>query len=115
LSAVIDDKHGEYMERVGVPLQVDVQSDLVTAMPRAVRCTYLQWENGTDVRPSMSKTTFYKHRNDLLAYGIDIAVPKAAAGSVIPLFKTVSGEEVKTPSDWYARNLIHIGNLKYAS
>ncbi|QIB67456.1 phage/plasmid replication domain-containing protein [Kineobactrum salinum] len=51
------------------------------------------WKEGVDVRPMMSKPTFYRHRSELLPLGIDIALPNEQVEcEIIPLFR-------KSPAD----------------
>lgn len=43
-------------------------------LTRTYRTTYYDYINGVNLKNRMSSTTFYKHRNELLKFGIDIAV-----------------------------------------
>lgn len=45
------------------------------SIPKKVKATFHDYTNGVNVRGSMSKATFYKHRRLLLQFGIDIAMP----------------------------------------
>lgn len=45
-------------------------------MPKAVRGTFMEWAQGDDIRKSVSKPTFYRHRRVILdALQVDIAAP----------------------------------------
>jgi len=46
----------------------------VDEISRTYRTTYYDYINGVNLRNRMSSTSFYKHRKELLKYGIDIAV-----------------------------------------
>lgn len=46
----------------------------VDKLTRTYRTTYFDYINGVDLKNRMTKTTFYKHRKELLKYGIDIAI-----------------------------------------
>lgn len=90
--------------------QADIPSEVIEHMPRAIRGTYLLWKDGINVQPMLSERTFYRHRSELLSYGVDIALTKDEdSAKVIPLFRTVIGEPVTVP-DWaYSENLIFRG------
>lgn len=106
----LDQLFTEYFGKIEMSAQADIPSEVIEHMPRAIRSTYLLWKEGINVQPMMSKQTFYRHRHDLLGYGIDIAMTKEQdSAQVIPLFRTVIGEPVTVP-DWaYSQNLIFRG------
>jgi II/X family phage/plasmid replication protein len=67
----------------------------------ALRAAVLAWESGADLRSIFPLRTFYRHRTDLLPYGIDIAAlqPKEERSNVVPLHKTLEARPVSVP-DW---------------
>lgn len=96
----------EYFERIDIAMNTNVTSEEIQSMPRAIRNTYLMWQNGVDVRPTLSKASFYRHRSQLLPYRVDIAMPPAAGGEVIPMFVTAKGEPEQCPQDFHDRGII---------
>lgn len=42
-------------------------------LPPHLRGTYALWAQGVDLRVSLSRRTYYRHRKELLAYGVDIS------------------------------------------
>lgn len=67
-------------------------------MPRHLRATYVSWRNGWP-QGSISKATFYRHRKQLLAYGVDISVPSNVR--TLPLrVRMVDVAALEAP-DWY--------------
>lgn len=97
----------EYFGRVEMSPQVDIASDEVISLPRAIRSTYLLWKEGIDVRNMHSRPTFYRHRSHLLRYGVDIDLPvHSDESNVIPMFRTVVGNPVSIPSWAYDDNLV---------
>ena len=104
---VLDKLFRVYFGRIEMASQTDIPSEEIQAMPRAIRSTYLLWKEGIDVKPMMSESTFYRHRHELLTYGVDILTrPLGEESRVIPLFRTVTGEPVEIP-DWaYEQGLV---------
>lgn len=105
--AVIDQLYREYWGRIEMSTQAAVTSEELNLMPRALKTTYLLWKEGVSVRGNMSTPTFYRHRHELLNYGIDIAIPNEGTSSnVIPLFQIIEAKPVGIP-DWaYSKGLI---------
>lgn len=68
-------------------------------MPRALRATYVSWKHGFP--QDLPKTTFYRHRNALLKYGIDISVPSNVVRLPIRI-RTVDVAALEAP-EWYRR------------
>jgi II/X family phage/plasmid replication protein len=107
---VINELYWSYFRRVEMAPQADIPSKEIEHMPRAIRSTYLLWKEGVDVQPMMSKATFYRHRHDLLGYGVDIAIQKEGGETnVIPLFRTITGTPVSVPEWAYSKGLIYTG------
>lgn len=108
---VIDKLYSEYWGRIEMSTQAAIASDELQLLPRTLKSTYLMWKEGVLLRSSMSKTSFYKHRHDLLQYGIDIAIPNDHQSSnVIPLIQIIEAKPVSVP-DWaYEKGLIFVPN-----
>lgn len=81
--------------------------DLVAQLPRPLRSSYVLWRSGEDLRQTLSHQTFYRHRNALLAYNIDITiVQEKERNNVIPLIRYLEAEPAEIPQWAYERNLI---------
>lgn len=104
---VVNELYWKYFGRVEVSAQAQIASHEIEALPRNVRSTYLLWKEGVIPRNIMSKATFYRHRAELMYYGVDISLPYSGPTSnVIPLFREVVGTSVDVP-DWaYTDGLI---------
>jgi len=99
--------YDEYFGRIEVSAQATIPSTQICNLQRAIRDSYLMWSTGIDPRPMMSKSTFYRHRCELLGYGIDISLPKDDLEcQVIPLFRQVTGSPVGVPGWAYEQSLV---------
>lgn len=87
-----------YWARVAMADQLELEVDLIHTLKGAVRNTYSSWLLGLDCRSIMSRTTFYRHRQELLKYGIDITIAKEQS-NVIPMIRTIVLEPLGIP-DW---------------
>lgn len=66
-------------------------------LPRHLRATYVSWQNG--FHQQLSRRTFYRHRAELLKYGIDISVPSNV--KTLPLrVREVKVAALEAPT-WY--------------
>jgi II/X family phage/plasmid replication protein len=105
---VIDELYSEYWGRIQMSTQAAIPSQEIQLMPRALKSTYLLWKEGIQIRPSMSKTAFYRHRHELLQLGIDISIPREEqlVSNVIPLIQIIEAKPVGIP-DWaYEKGLV---------
>jgi len=95
--------YNEYIAAVNIAGDVAMTDDFVNTLRPALRDAYKQWRDGVDLRdPSvMTKRTFYRHRAELLKFGVDIAMkqPKKAAFNVIPLRSVFEAKPLGIP-DW---------------
>lgn len=81
----------EYLGRVEMSEQKQ-RDDLVLELSTHLRSTYLLWKEGHCCKTLLPKRTFYRHRKDLLEFGIDISVPNPnddSLSNVIPLRRVI--------------------------
>lgn len=99
----------DYLKRIEMSEQITLTTDKLNELPRALKGTYLLWSNGQSMRDNLSKPTFYRHRKELMKYGIDIniAVDQVDRSNVVPLVRVLEAKPVATPSWAYDLNLIH--------
>lgn len=105
--SVVRALYKDYFGRIEMSAQANIPSEEIKHLTRSIRDSYLMWKEGIDVRPMMSKACFYRHRSELLGYGVDISIPNDDLEcKVIPLFRQVTGSPVGVP-DWaYSQSLI---------
>lgn len=105
----INELFSRYIGRIEMTEQIRLSSQEQLNLPTKLQSSYLHWNNGEDLRSLLSKTSFYRHRRDLLEYGIDIAIRKEVADrtNVIPLIRVLEAIPVAVP-DWaFELGLVH--------
>lgn len=83
---------------------IDEVADMAK-LPDHLRGTYAQWKLGHDLRGSMTKAKFYRHRRLIEGLtGVDIAISPAAPGtaSVVPIKRVLEARLVGRPA-WSVR------------
>lgn len=90
----------EYLGRVEMSEQKPVD-DITLKLPRHLGLTYLSWKEGYCLKTTLPKNTFYRHRRELLEFGIDISIPnpKEPASNVVPLNRVIEMRPCGIP-DW---------------
>lgn len=84
-----------------------LKDEILDTLPPRLRMTYQSWLNGDDLKAILPSKTFYRYRNQLREYGIDIstASPKEKT-NVIPLVRILEAKPVGIP-DWaYEKGLV---------
>lgn len=98
----------DYMGKIDMSQQATLIDEQLLKLPRAVYATYQLWRQGADVRQILVKTTFYRHRQLLAEYGIDISAMHLAPehNNVVPLVRIIEAKPVAIPQWAYERGLI---------
>lgn len=92
-----------WSEKVGtLTFNDEAKSDNVDllGLPDHLRGTYAQWKLGADLRQSMKKAKFYRHRALIRGLtSVDIAVPPSAkpTATVVPIKRTLEAQPVTRP------------------
>lgn len=73
--------------------------DDIDTLPRHLKPTYVCWRDG--LPQSISKATFYRHRTELLKYGVDISVPNNVHRMPARI-RTIDVAALAVP-EWYRR------------
>ena len=98
------DIFNKYYEGLEMSSQQDLSTDALYSLPAKLKPVYKLWQSGGDLREIYSKSTFYRHRKDLLEYGIDIAVTQRPESSksaqIIPLVVTLKAVEAESVPEW---------------
>lgn len=76
-----------------------MEYDKFDDLPRGLKATYVSWRDGSP--QGITRATFYRHRQKLLAYGIDISVPNNVARMPVRV-RTVEVAALEAPP-WYRR------------
>lgn len=87
------ERYSEVMTRASAEVE-DLGS-----LPKAVLATFRMWQAGDDITSKLSRATFYRHRRELLPYGVDIAV-KSNVTALKTKTRVVRLGPV-SPPDWY--------------
>lgn len=89
---------GQYMSKIELSGNVRLHRTVIEKLPRRLRSTYALWETGHDCALFMKRASYYAHRKDLLAYGIDISKPKVSVTNVVPLIRVIEARPKAIPT-----------------
>ena len=87
-----------FNEHSGVMTRAQRSTDDLDELPRHLRATARDYLAGMDCRQTLSRPTFYRHRNELLAFGLDIAIRNVSP--FVPRVRVVELARAEVPS-WY--------------
>lgn len=107
----------DYLERIDMSEQVALSTEKLLELPHRLKGTYILWKSGENPRENMCRQTFYRHRRELLEYGIDInlAVEKPDRSNVVPLIRVLEAKPVEIP-DWaFDQGLVHSSTRQAAN
>ncbi|ECH6751580.1 TPA: phage/plasmid replication protein, II/X family [Salmonella enterica] len=81
---------------------------MIRELPRQLQSTYLLWKQGVCLRDILPHNTFYRHRRDLLIYGVDINFycESPDSNNVIPLMRILEAKPTEIPAWIYEKGLI---------
>lgn len=108
--SLIDELYRQYIGRIEMSEQITLTSEMQLTLPTKYQSTYLHWNNGVDLRAILPKTTYYRHRNALLEYGIDIALRKEIKkrpSNVVPLIRILEAQPAPIPQWAFDQGLVH--------
>lgn len=94
----------KYLGRIHMAGQVTLQSDKLHQLPNHLIGIYTQWEQGLNLKANYKKSTFYRHRKQLLEHAdIDIALPctihHETQTNVVQLKRIIDVQRVHTLPD----------------
>jgi II/X family phage/plasmid replication protein len=99
----------KYVARIEMSEQIRLSDKQLLELPHKLRATYVHWQNGEHLGSLLTRPTFYRHRKELLEYGIDITTtrPKKNAANVVPLIRVLEASPAEIPTWAYLQGLIH--------
>lgn len=97
-----------YLGKIDMTTQATLHDDLLTQLTPVLRGTLQLWRMGADVRSMMTKTSFYRQRQQFLELGIDISMPPLTPenNNVVPMMRIIEAVPVSNPHWAYERGLI---------
>ena len=92
----------DYLSKLQMADNMRLDHDkLLTELPSYLLSTFTLWKEGFDLLSRIPRRTFYRHRKELLAYGVDIThkAPPREKSNVVPLIRVVEAKPATIP-DW---------------
>lgn len=86
-----------FMQRTQFRRFEQMEYDKFDDLPRGLKATYVSWRDGSP--QGITRATFYRHRQKLLKYGVDISVPNNVHRMPVRI-RTVDVAALEAP-DWY--------------
>ncbi|WP_250113755.1 phage/plasmid replication protein, II/X family, partial [Escherichia coli] len=98
----------DYVGRIEMNQNTILTDEKIINLPRKIQSTYLLWKQGANMKEMLPKPTFYRHRKELLSFGIDINFycESPDSNNVVPLVRTLEAKPAKIPSWVYEKGLI---------
>ncbi|MBB2487457.1 DNA replication protein [Mitsuaria sp. WAJ17] len=87
-----------FNDKSAVLTRAEKATDDLDELPRHLRATARDYLAGMDTRKTLSQATWYRHRNELLKYGLDLAVRNVRPFT--PRVRVVELRRAERPS-WY--------------
>lgn len=92
-----DELYSAYVARINFAGNMRMSMQAINALPLELQRTYKLWQAGEDLRSLVSRKTFYRHRQQLLALaGVDI-VSRRPASNVVPLVRIIEARPKGIP------------------
>lgn len=106
--ALINQIFNTYLGKIDMTTQATLIDEQLLKMPRTLQGSFQLWRQGADLRQLLAKNTFYRHRRELLEYGIDINATHLAPeqNNVVPMMRIIEAVPVANPVWAYERGLI---------
>lgn len=99
----------QFIDKLQLSANMSLNPEILQTLPNSLKPVYALWESGQDLRECYSKAQFYKRRNQLLEYGIDISIVQDRAQelpNMVPMIRYLDAVPMGIP-DWaYKRNLV---------
>ncbi len=104
----VENVFSDYIGRLEMSQNTLLSDKTIMELPRSARSTYLLWKQGANMREVLPKTTFFRQRKQLLAYGVDINFycESPDSNNVIPLVRTLEAKPAEIPAWMYEKGLI---------
>lgn len=97
----------QYVSQLELSSVYMLKDDIFNSLPPRLKLTYQSWLDGNDLKSYLSKATFYRYRNELKKYGIDIATKSPNEKSnIIPLIRVLEAKPMGIPEWAYEKNLV---------
>ena len=99
----------DYLKRLNMKEQIALTTEELMNLPQRLRSTYVLWKDGHDLRSTMAKNTYYRHRKELMEYGINIDLRQdpEERSNVVPLVRVLEAVPAQIP-DWaFQQRLVH--------
>lgn len=97
------------MERIKMSGNLRLTDRQTFDLPARLRGTYELWRSGIAVRDVVSPATFYRHKKELLALGINIDEEQRNPGNnVIPMVRFLEARPVAIPRDLVESELVNL-------
>jgi II/X family phage/plasmid replication protein len=90
----------EFLGNLEVSNSIELAPEFLSELPPRLRLAYDSWMRGTDLRVTLPRMTFYRYRQALLPYGVDLlTLNPAQRSNVVPMVKILEAVPVGIP-DW---------------
>lgn len=100
LQSLARELFAKYVGQITMVENMQLSDELREKLPLKVYATYTLWREGHDLRSTLTRPTYYRHRRELLAHGIDITIaPDPQPSNVIPLIRVLEARPVENP-EW---------------
>ncbi len=99
----------QYLRRLEMTEQIRLSDELVLKLPQRLRSTYVLWQSGEDLRSTLPKATYYRHRKELLEFGINIDMRRHEnqSSNVVPLVRILEAMPAEVPEWAFDMGLVH--------
>jgi II/X family phage/plasmid replication protein len=113
---IVKQLFNEYLRKIDMTEQIKLTDEIMINMPNKLRSTYTLWSEGHDLRGLISRPTYYRHRKDLKAFGINIDLrPESIKKSnVVPLVRILEAQPIDVPAWAFEQNLVHLSALTHS-
>ena len=99
----------QFISKLQLSENMSLDQSKLNSLPTGLKPVYALWEQGQDLRQIYSKAQFYKRRNQLMQYGIDISIVKPLdqeQSNVVPMIRYLEAVPMGIP-DWaYQKGLV---------
>ncbi|PHR16508.1 MAG: hypothetical protein COA38_21775 [Fluviicola sp.] len=107
----LSDLFNHYLGLIEMKPNVTLVDEQLLRLPRTVQGSYQLWRSGTNLKETLPRNTFYRHRKVLATYGVDISFPPVDGGipnNVVPMMRVLEAKPVTNPQWAYDNKLIAV-------